>query len=272
MEQLAQGPGNTIEVPVKEKCSKSRSWFFTFNNPEQENIGPEQMEQYLNMLEPKAWKFQLEKGDEGTLHYQGVIYVKNPIVMPKHICKKIHWERCKSWHAALKYVGKKETRVKGPWSFGVKEEVELKVIEELRPWQVMVKEILDEEPDDRTIHWFWEPDGNIGKTAMAKWICSKYNVLYLSGKASDAKYAVANWIKTKVLHAVIFGYVRSNEDYVSYEALEAIKDGIFFNSKYESGMVMYNSPHVIVFANFEPDRTKLSIDRWEIVDLRVWDE
>lgn len=270
-EQMEQvGLGNTgPDLPPK--CSKSRSWFFTFNNPSEENVGPEQMEQYLNMLEPKAWKFQLERGDEGTLHFQGVVYVKNPIVMPRHVCKKIHWERTKSWHAALKYVGKKETRVEGPWSYNVKEKVDLKVITELRPWQVMIKEMLDEEPDDRTINWFWEPDGQFGKTVLAKWICSNYNAIFLSGKASDAKCAVANYVKKNVLHAALFGFPKTAEGYVSYDALEQIKDGIFFNGKYESGMVMYNCPHVFVFCNFPPDESKMSRDRWNVVDLREWD-
>jgi hypothetical protein len=37
-----------------------------------------------------------------------------------------------------------------------------------------------------------------------------------------------------------------------YETLELIKDGLFASSKYESDMHISNSPHVFVFANFEP--------------------
>ena len=38
----------------------------------------------------------------------------------------------------------------------------------------------------------------------------------------------------------------------------------FFSGKYESGMVRYNKPHVIIFANCRPDIEKLSKDRWKV--------
>lgn len=65
----------------------------------------------------------------------------------------------------------------------------------------------------------------------------------------------------------IFDYTRSQEEYISYEALEAVKNGIFYNNKYESGMVVYNTPHVIVLSNFRPDLSKLSADRWRIKEV-----
>ncbi len=57
------------------------------------------------------------------------------------------------------------------------------------------------------------------------------------------------------------------EDYVSYQALEEIKDGIFFSGKYEGGMKIFNSPHVICFANFSPAEHKLSGDRWVVEEV-----
>lgn len=57
------------------------------------------------------------------------------------------------------------------------------------------------------------------------------------------------------------------ENYVSYEAIESVKDGIFFSGKYESGMTIFNQPHIICFANFAPDIGKMSSDRWKIFEL-----
>lgn len=246
--------------------SKSRSYFFTLNNPEQT---AEQMEQLLGLLEPKAYIFQLEKGDEGTLHYQGAVYVKNPIVMPKWLDKRIHWEVTKSWAKAIKYCQKEETRVAGPWFLNVEPCIGIQVISVLRPWQVLVMEELRQKPSDRKILWLYEEEGNIGKTALAKYICKNMKALYLNGKGSDAKYAVASYVKTKKLDVVVFGYPRSAAEYVSYGCIEEIKDGIFFNSKYESGMVMYDSPHVVVFSNMPPDYTKMSQDRWDVRNIRT---
>ena len=38
---------------------------------------------------------------------------------------------------------------------------------------------------------------------------------------------------------------------------------------YESKMKVFDPPHVICFANFEPKREAMSADRWAIVDLEA---
>lgn len=144
-----------------------------------------------------------------------------------------------------------------------------------KPFQEEIINIINTEPDDRVIYWYWEPDGNVGKTTLAKHIClkEKNRTLFLGGKGSDIKYGVKSFIDNKEndLNTCIFHFTRSIENYISYEALESIKDGIFYNSKYESGMVLFNSPHVICFANYEPDTSKLSNDRWVIKKLTPTD-
>jgi len=241
---------------------KSRAWFFTLNNPDETAA---QLAQLLQLLEPKAYVYQLEKGENGTPHYQGAVYLKNAQVRPDHLNKKIHWERCKSWVKAIRYCSKEDTRVDGPWTFNVCLPAKLDIITELRPWQREVYNELLKKPDDRKILWLWESTGNAGKTAMARYICNHFEAIYLNGKGSDAKYAVSVVIgKGRPLDVVVFGYPRSSSEYVNYGSIEEIKDGIFFNSKYESGMVMYNSPHVLVFSNEEPDYTKMSADRWDV--------
>lgn len=123
--------------------------------------------------------------------------------------------------------------------------------------------------ETRKIYWFWEPEGCTGKTSLAKHICMNYNAIYLTGKANDIKSAISSHLEEKKneLDIAIFNFPRTIEDFVSYESLEAIKDGIFFNGKYESSMKMFNSPHVIVFANFKPNKESLSKDRWIIKEI-----
>ena len=50
-------------------------------------------------------------------------------------------------------------------------------------------------------------------------------------------------------------------------SIEEIKNGCFASSKYESKMVIMNSPHILCFANELPDTQKLSRDRWNLHDL-----
>lgn len=149
----------------------------------------------------------------------------------------------------------------------------LKLLSEsiLYDWQKDILNIVKSEPDDRTIHWCWEHQGNRGKTALCKLLCSRYGALCISGKSSDCKYAI---IKYKELHrhyphVVLFDIPRSNIDYINYEAIEKVKDGLFFVGKYESQQVIMNPPHIFIFANEYPTIDKLSADRWKIIDLNL---
>ena len=49
--------------------------------------------------------------------------------------------------------------------------------------------------------------------------------------------------------------------------MESFKNGRFFSPKYGSCLKRFKPPHVVVFANYMPDLEKLSMDRWDIMDL-----
>ena len=57
------------------------------------------------------------------------------------------------------------------------------------------------------------------------------------------------------------------EEYVSYGAIEKIKNGYYMCSKYESKPIIRNPPHIIIMANFEPDYEALSKDRWIVIAI-----
>ena len=59
-----------------------------------------------------------------------------------------------------------------------------------------------------------------------------------------------------------------DSSFLSYPALECVKDMLFFSGKYGSAMVNGPPPHVMIFANEPPDVTKLSRDRWCIREIR----
>nr|KAG5709282.1 hypothetical protein BaRGS_018034 [Batillaria attramentaria] len=81
---------------------------------------------------------------------------------------------------------------------------------------------------------------------------------YENGKSTDTKHAYSGE------RIVIFNLTRSQEDHINYEIIESIKNVIIFSPKYESGMKIFEPPHVVVFANFSPNLSKLSQDRWDI--------
>ena len=38
------------------------------------------------------------------------------------------------------------------------------------PWQVWLLDLLKLPPDDRTIHYVWDPEGSIGKSKIVKYL------------------------------------------------------------------------------------------------------
>lgn len=244
---------------------KFHTFFFTWNSPPED--GKELLIQHLD-----KYHFQLEKGDTAdTLHYQGVGRFKNARTLKQiqNLFNGIHIEKPKNWNACLEYCKKQKTKI-GPLFSNIDIHFDDPLTGvELHDWQKSIIELIASTPDKRSIYWFYDQEGGSGKTTLAKHLCiNNKDILYLSGKASDCKYAVYSFLKKKKLKAVIFDFVRTNESYISYEAIEAIKNGIFFNTKYESEMCIFDNPHIIVFANFVPLENALSKDRLKITNIR----
>lgn len=278
--------------------SRKRIWFITVNKPKlptNPDLNNENVIQYqCDMLTYEELENAiktgslLSKGDRmisqievgkkcGRRHFHVHIRFKNnktfsavkrifPIGQIKYLKDKK-----KDIDDNVRYCSKDETRVEGPFNFGIKippPRAKLKIITELRPWQKKIEEEILEDPDDRKIHWICDYDGNKGKTQLAKYLCHVHGALFVGGKGNDIKYAVAQQAeKDQYPRIIILGLPRTIEDYVSYSAIEEVKDGIFFSGKYESGMVIGNSPHVLCFANFYPDTAKMTKDRWKITCL-----
>lgn len=262
-EQKGTDEGNTGASSVR----KNRKWFITLNNYSQEekdNI----LEQWNSQ---KAYVIQEEMGKNGTPHLQGCVWMKNPrsLKSMKIINERAHWEVCKSWKDAVVYCSKEETKNGERWSKGViiKPQI-IDPIKKPRRWQRMILNLVNQPRENRIINWIIDRKGNKGKTSLTKHLCITRGAIVVGGKGSDMRYAVAKTIEDKGdIEIVCIDLARTSEGFVSYEGIENIKNGIFFSGKYESGMCIFNSPHILVFSNYEPDYEKLSKDRWNIIDL-----
>jgi len=134
----------------------------------------------------------------------------------------------------------------------------------LKDWQVGILDMLKNPPHDRKIYVFVNILGGCGKSTFAKHLAIKQKALVVGGKSADVKYAITERLKEEDVNIVIWDLPRSIGDMVNYQSIEEVKNGCFFSGKYESGMVVFNTPHLIIFTNSMPDLTKLSMDRWVI--------
>ena len=255
--------GNTITPSVKhisKQISPSIRWCFTLNNwteLEYSSIVP------IFRSNCKVLIIGAEIGDNGTPHLQGYCEFKTKVRPKSLFNERIHWEKARGNKKQNLDYCSKEGKIL--ISFGCPKPLSL--ITELYPWQLDIEKLIQTTPDDRSIYWYWDADGNVGKTQFMKYCVAKYKALpCIGGKFTDIMNLVFNQDMDET-ECCIFNVPRGHRECISYSSLEAIKDGIVVNTKYETGYKLFNSPHVIVFANFPPDMDALSKDRWIIKEL-----
>jgi len=140
-----------------------------------------------------------------------------------------------------------------------------------KPWQQDVLTVVSQPADRRKIHWIWESKGNVGKSWLAKYIMLTDDAILMeSGKKVDMAYIFAQ----KPTKIVMIDLSRTSapvdgKDYLGgvYSICENLKNGSLMSTKYDSQCIVYDVPHVIVFANWEPDYTKWSEDRYDVTNL-----
>lgn len=256
------GSGNTKQIPP------SLNWCFTLNNYTKNDISS-----IVDSTVIDKYVFQEETGESGTPHLQGYIkFIKK--LRPKALFNsKIHWEKTRNVEKSIAYCSKEDTR-SGQIFTNIRLKKPIKIIKDLYPWQKRVVEIIEEDPSDRTIYWFWEKTGNVGKSALCKYLVVNHNALIVSGKASDVKYMIVKYHEKHKVYPelIVYDIPRSCENYISWCGIEEIKNGLFASTKYECEMVVMNSPHLICFANFKPDKEIISKDRWDITNLDGYDD
>lgn len=264
MAMNGDGAGNTVPP----RRSEGVHWSLTLNNPtnfEKEYVPKMATESCVK------FRIQMEVGESGTPHMQGYLHFPNKIRLSalKKWCERGHWEICRNPKATAEYCRKQETATGESWEKGFPKPV--KILEEsaLRPWQVACVRILESQPDDRKIYWYWGATG-IGKTTFCKYLTVKYGAIALSGKCADMKNGIVQYKQTNgdTPGIILIPLPKTfNYDYISYDGIESVKDMYFYSGKYEGGMICGNCPHVLIFANEPPDTSKLAHDRWVITEL-----
>lgn len=136
-----------------------------------------------------------------------------------------------------------------------------------RPWQSQLATELAQPADDRRILFYVDPIGGSGKSWFIKYWYTSHSdsTQRLSiGKRDDLAYAI-----DESKQYFFFDIPRSQSEFLQYSILESLKDRMVFSPKYTSyTKILGVNPHVVVFMNEEPDRNKLSADRYKVTHIR----
>jgi len=132
-----------------------------------------------------------------------------------------------------------------------------------RPWQEELVSYVNAPVHPRQVLWYHDPEGNQGKSWMASYLSTTGAFIVTNGKIADIAHAYNNET------TVIFDLSRTQVDKIDhiYALMESFKNGRIFSPKYESVVKTFSPCHVVAFANFIPDHSKLSQDRWLVKTL-----
>ena len=248
-----------------------REYDFVINNYSEEEIV--MLCQTIPKIAKQA-RIAKEIGKSRTPHLQCCIKIlkkeRYSTLQNKYKCfKRASFRPARNWEALTEYCDgiengePKKGYIETIFNFGFP--TPIKILANLYDWQRNIETLCMGEPDPRKIHWYWEPLGNVGKSAFVKYMVVKHRALFCDGgKKSDIINLVFN-NDMDSCRIVIWDIPRASLGNISYTSLEAIKNGLVCNTKYETGTKVFNPPHIIVFANSPPlEKDKLSADRWNI--------
>lgn len=265
--------GNTILQPIiKKRASPAKKWCFTFNNYTNEDITF--MEKILNGSKILSYCFQEEIGKEcKTPHLQGfIIFNKKGRPDELKLSNKIHWEKMLgSIEQNIDYCTKDDETKFGDkiWSknINIKEKIEHTLL--WTSWSLWLYDyLINTKPDKRKIIWLWSKNGKLGKTSFTRYMVDNHKAQFIQGGESRDISNLVYYTDMNKTRIIIFNIPKESHNKVSYKSIEMIKDGMVMNMKsYQNGTKIFNSPHIIVFCNFEPEDNKLSKDRYIIINL-----
>lgn len=138
---------------------------------------------------------------------------------------------------------------------------------EARGWQVdLEKALILDCTDDRQILFYVDMLGASGKSWFQRYYFSKWQEttqLLKPGPYADMAYTL-----DESKNVFLINVARGGMEFLQYRFLEDLKDRLVFSTKYESrNKILRKTPHIVVFCNEMPDQTKMTNDRFKIIEL-----
>ena len=142
----------------------------------------------------------------------------------------------------------------------------------LRLWQERLVEVM--KPSEREIIWIVDPAGNEGKSWFQKYLKDIHGLRVFDANIRRSSKCILHILSKEIVSLIdifLFNVPRSfNMDEFPYEMLEELKDGKAESIKYNSIKLQVNTPNtVLVFSNENPDKERMSKDRWIIYLIGV---
>lgn len=276
--QITQGVGGNTSTPTPQQVApvknfRCRKWCFTLNN-----YTELEFTQLPKTFSGAKYIIGKEVGENNTKHLQGFVAFKNTKAFSKvkKLIPRAHIEKAKgNDRQNYDYCSKDGKFVTNMDFRTFQERLNEQILEteykdvQWKPFQQQIINILKSPTNPRTIHWFWEPTGNVGKSYLCKYLAMTENVVICEGKKADIFNQVKASLEAEKIPAIILCDIpRTAQQYLNYGAIEQLKNGMMYSGKYEGAQCCFPIPKVICFANHEPDLEAMSADRWSITKIQ----
>ena len=143
---------------------------------------------------------------------------------------------------------------------------------QLRSWQQILMKMISK-PSNREVFWICGFSGNEGKSWFQSYLETFYGFarvvrLDLRNKTSNILHTLSKR-SLQTTDIFLFNDTRASDQInQNYAVLEHIKDGSAVSSKYNSSIINFKTPNIlIVFSNNRPNTASLSSDRWRVYSI-----
>nr|WCR62286.1 MAG: replication associated protein [ssDNA virus sp.] len=223
-----------------------------------------QFRKMIDELDVHKWVVGFEVGKDGYRHLQGRLRVSmgetEAFMAVKKYLPMAHIEKCSdTWEYERKsgrFLSSEDTPEIRAVRFGQPRDEQVY-------WMTKA-----EDQGNRGITVVFDKQGNHGKSWLCNWLFER-NIGFYVPPTIDTVKGMIQWIASGYDHEpfIVIDIPRSWKwSEQLYVAIESIKDGLVYDTRYHSQIRNIRGVKVIVFTNEYPKLGKLSEDRWDIIE------
>ncbi|QDM14413.1 replication-associated protein [Porprismacovirus porci19] len=223
----------------------------------------------IEMNDCKKWVIGKETGKNGYEHWQIRLETSNPDFFEwvKDHIPNAHVEKAEKGVDECGYETKEGQFVRS----SDRTENLIQRYGEFRPNQKRALQALQATNDRQVVVWYDET-GNVGKSWFTGALWER-GLAYVTPPTIDTVKGLIQWVASCYIDGgwrpyVIIDIPRSWKwSEQLYSAIESIKDGLIYDTRYHSRMINIRGVKILCMTNTMPKLDKLSKDRWAICEF-----
>jgi hypothetical protein len=221
------------------------------------------------------WCIQKEKGaTTGFLHFQCRVQMKVKTRTPNKVTTitDARWSVTSTENTNnFDYQTKNYTRVEGPWTNDDDIIYIPRQVRKIKEWFPFQKEIENtiHDWDENHINLIYDPSGWCGKTSIINKMYAEKKAMRIPATLKDANQLMQFCYCQGRQRAYMMDVPRSmvHQRFI-WIALEELKSGYCYDTRYAGKSFLQDSPNIWVFTNTMPDISFLTRKRWKIRAVR----